>query len=209
MLCCLTATLYDRTLAAVEAGSLGALRADLLGGLRGDIVEVGSGTGVNLQHYPADAAVTLTEPGPHMRRRLARRLSEHTDRFTLLDAPAERLPMPDASVDAVVCTLVLCTVPDPAAALAEIRRVLRPSGRLVFIEHVAAEPETSAARWQRRLDPLWGLFSAGCRLTRPTGELMEGAGFSFDTLDRVALSPAPWFIRPAICGVARPARASG
>ena len=206
MLCCLMATFYDRALAAVEARTLGTWRDELLGDLSGVVVELGSGTGINLSRYPGGAAsLVLTEPDAHMRRKLTRRLSTHPapERITLLDAPAESLPMEDASVDVVVSTLVLCTVPDPVAALAEVRRVLRPDGRLLFIEHVAAPPDSSAARWQARLEPVWGLFAGGCRLTRPTGRLLEEAGFTTDTLQAGVLSPAPWFIQPAIRGVAR------
>ena len=111
--------------------------------------------------------------------------------------------MPDDSVDTVVCTLVLCTVPDPHAALAEVRRVLRPGGRLLFIEHVAAAPGTREARWQERLDPIWGVFAGGCRLTRPTASLLEASGFAFEVLQADRLRPAPGFIQPAIRGVAR------
>ena len=206
MFCCLMATFYDRSLAAVEARTLGAWRDELLSGLTGRVVELGSGTGVNLSRYPGGAEeVVLTEPDPHMRRHLRRHLQAHPDRgrITLQDAPAERLPFPDSSVDTVVSTLVLCTVPDPHAVLTEVRRVLRNDGRLLFIEHVAAPPGTSAARWQKRLEPIWGVFAGGCRLTRPTAALLQEAGFSFDSLQTDTLSPAPWFIKPAIRGVAR------
>ena len=206
MLCCLMATFYDRALAAAEARTLGGWRDELLCGLSGRIVELGSGTGANLSRYPEHAdELVLTEPDPHMRRRLERRLQVHPDRsrISVQDAPAEDLPFADESVDVVVSTLVLCTVPDPAAALAEVRRILHPRGRLLFIEHVAAPPETATARWQARLEPLWSLLAGGCRLTQPTAALIRDAGFSLEHLQAERISPAPWFIQPAIRGVAR------
>ena len=118
----------------------------------------------------------------------------------MLNAPAERLPLADASVDAVVSTGVLCTVDDPAAALAEARRVLRPGGRLLFIEHVRAEGR--AARRQDRITPLWRRLNAGCRPNRDTVAAITGTGFAITDLRRLDDVPAPPWIRPLLAGVA-------
>ena len=125
---------YDPFLAAAERRGLARERARLLGTLRGRVLEIGAGTGLNVPHYPPDADVVYTEPDPHMAARLRRRGVE------VVEAGAESLPFEDASFDFVVSTLVLCTVPDVPATLAEVRRVLKPGGQLVFIEHVRAEP---------------------------------------------------------------------
>ena len=121
-------------------------RSALLGDARGRVVEIGAGTGLNIAHYPDGIAeLVLTEPDAAMRRRLARRLQRHGRVARIVDAPAERLPLADASVDTVVSTLVLCTVDDPERALREIARVLRPDGQLLFIEHVRASSRFLAA----------------------------------------------------------------
>ena len=130
---------------ATENGGNAARRAAVLAHARGTVVELGAGTGLNLPHYPPDVELVLTEPEPPMSRRLLERLAQSGRQARVLQAPADRVPLPDGSVDTVVCTLVLCTVPDLDATLTEIRRLLRPDGRLLFIEHVAAEPGSPAA----------------------------------------------------------------
>ena len=129
--------MYDPFLWLGEIAGMRPRRSTLLGGARGRVVEIGAGTGLNIAHYPDGIAeLVLTEPEPAMRRRLARRLQRHERVARIVDAPAERLPLADASVDTVVSTLVLCTVNNPERALREIARVLRPDGQLLFIEHV-------------------------------------------------------------------------
>jgi ubiquinone/menaquinone biosynthesis C-methylase UbiE len=120
----------------------------------------------------------------------------------IVDAPAERLPFPDESFDAVVGTLVLCSVPDPAACLAEVHRVLRPGGRLVFVEHVAATDRDRLHRWQQRLEPLWKRVAGGCHLTRPTEQLIVDAGFSTEGVEHGTLHKAPPVVRPLVAGSA-------
>lgn len=206
----LLAPLYDRIVAPMEAAGLGTWRAELLAPLQGTVLEIGAGTGVNVERYPAAVAqLILTEPDPGMRKQLAARLAEVRDAGRLAPAvaevradPAGALTVVDGSVDAVVATLVLCTVPDPDAALAEAHRVLRPGGRLVFVEHVAADHKPDRLRWQRRVDPVWKRVAGGCRLTRTTGEAIERAGFSIDDVTRESARKASPLLRTMIRGTA-------
>ncbi|MGH2980608.1 MAG: class I SAM-dependent methyltransferase, partial [Solirubrobacterales bacterium] len=149
------AAVYDRLLASSEEAGLTEMRRELLRGARGRTLELGAGTGHNLEHYTDSVSeLTLTEPDPHMAKRLRRRLQDAVLPFTaeVADAGAERLPFPDSSFDTVACTLVLCTVPDPRQAATEIARVLKPDGELLVIEHVRGEQGSRQARWQDRLE---------------------------------------------------------
>jgi ubiquinone/menaquinone biosynthesis C-methylase UbiE len=175
------ALMYDPFLALGERRGMAAHRRALLAGVSGQVLEVGAGTGLNLPFYGPDTEVVLTEPDPAMRARAARRGA------TVVDARAEALPFEDGAFDAVVCTLVLCTVDDPAAAVAELRRVLRPGGRLLFIEHVRAQDARRQDRWARA----WGVFAMGCRCNQPTVELLRAE------LD-VRCELAPWRGMPSI-----------
>ena len=201
----LRACCYDLALSNTEARCLSAWRAELLKDARGVILDVGAGTGLNLRHVPkTDTRLILTEPDVDMRARLSRRAAQERPDAEVLDAPAEALPLPDASVDVVVCTLVLCSVPEQAPALAELRRVLRPGGRLVFLEHVAAEDGSALLRWQRRIEPLWWHIAERCALTRHTDQALLDAGFTLETLLREPMrGGVPW-VSPTIRGVARP-----
>ncbi len=200
----LLAPLYDRLTRASEEACVAGWRAELLADVRGEVLEVGAGTGANLRHYGAGVSrLVLAEPDPHMRRRLRRTLSGARPPVELLDAPAEQLPLADASFDAVVCTLVLCSVDDPQRALAEYRRVLRPGGELVFIEHVAAHDNPDRLRWQRRVEPLWKRVFGNCHLTRDTAASIERAGFTVDELQRQSMRKATPVVRPTIRGRAR------
>jgi ubiquinone/menaquinone biosynthesis C-methylase UbiE len=135
----LQSLIYDPFLALGERRGMAAHRRALLAGARGRVLEVGAGTGLNLAFYPASLdELVLTEPDAAMRARLRRRVARRRPHATVAADRAEALPFADGSFDTVVCTLVLCTVPDPAAALAEFRRVLAPDGRLLFIEHLRA-----------------------------------------------------------------------
>ncbi|TAK64450.1 MAG: class I SAM-dependent methyltransferase [Dehalococcoidia bacterium] len=190
------AAIYDRTMRAGER-RVGPMRRELLGGLTGDVLEIGAGTGANFSYYKPGARVIALEPDPHMLKRAQARLA--TLGRTNIDvqrAPAEALPFDADSFDVVVSTLVLCTVNDLAASLAELRRVLRPGGRLVFIEHVRGNG--ALGHTHDLIQPVWGWCSAGCQVNRRTEAAMADAGFAFDEIRRLKL--APWM--PAIVGAA-------
>lgn len=205
----LIAAVYDRFTEASEEACLREWRADLLGDLSGDVLEVGAGTGLNLPFYPpAVTRLVLSEPDPHMRKQLAGKVrSRGDDRVDVVDGDLDGLAMPDGAFDAVVSTLVLCSVPRLDRALAEIRRVLRPGGRFVFIEHVAAEDRPRRLRWQHRVEPVWKRVSGNCHLTRRTGAAIEAAGFRIVRHQRESMRKAWPLVRPTIRGVAvRPGR---
>lgn len=194
----LLAPLYDHILAQTEARGLADWRRALLEELSGDVLEIGAGTGLNLAHYGPDVRLTLCEPDPGMRRQLQRRADGVG---TVLDAPAEALPFADGSFDHVVATLVLCTVRDPDAAVAEVARVLRPGGQFVFLEHVAAAEGSARYRWQRLADPVWCRCAGGCHLTRRTAETI-GRHLRIETIAEASMRGAPGIARPTIRGVA-------
>lgn len=150
----------------------------LLGDLRGTVLEIGPGTGVNLAYLPVGTRWVGIEPNAYLRRRLLAEAGRHGVDAEVRAGAAERLPAADGSVDAVVSTLVLCSVADQAAALAEVRRVLRPDGRLVFVEHVAAPPGTWLRRAQELATPLWSALADGCHPARDTVAAIERAGFA-------------------------------
>lgn len=200
------AALYDRVLAPMEEAGLRAWRADLLSGLSGTVVEVGAGTGANLAHYPpAVARLVVTEPEPAMLAQLRQRLGTvHPDvPVEVQRAASASLPLADGEADAVVSTLVLCSVTDQAATLAELRRVLRPGGRLVFLEHVAADHKPRRLRWQHRFDHVWPFLCGGCHLTRRTAEAIEGAGFVLEDVRRESARKASPLVRTMVRGSAR------
>jgi ubiquinone/menaquinone biosynthesis C-methylase UbiE len=175
------AALYDPLCASAERRWMGGRRRRLLAGARGAVLEIGGGTGANLAHYRNVDRVTIAEPDPFMRNRIGPKLEDARVPVEVSAAGAESLPFPDGSFDTVVSTLVLCTVPDQEAALDEVRRVLRPGGRLLFIEHVrAAGP---MARWQDRLEPLWRRLLGGCHPNRDTVAAIEEAGFEIETFE--------------------------
>jgi ubiquinone/menaquinone biosynthesis C-methylase UbiE len=174
------AKVYDRVMASIEEGGARRWRGELLADLEGDVLEIGAGTGANVDHYPTTVRhLVLSEPDRHMRVQLEERVAEvqgaslGPGAVEVVDAGAGDLPYPDGSFDAVVSTLVLCTVPDQPAALSEVERVLRPGGRFVFLEHVAATHKPRRLRWQRRVEPVWKRVAGGCHLTRTTGLAIE------------------------------------
>ncbi|HKG16615.1 MAG TPA: class I SAM-dependent methyltransferase [Solirubrobacteraceae bacterium] len=195
---------YDRFMAASERAGLRARRRALLARADGATLEIGAGTGLNLGLYPpALSELVLTEPSPHMAARLRAKLGAGPG-IRVVEATAERLPFEADRFDTVVATLVLCTVPDPAAAVREIARVLRPEGRLLFLEHVRA-PEPRLARWQDRLERPWRVFGAGCHCNRDTAARIEASALRIEDLDRGEIPRAVPIVRPLIVGAARPA----
>jgi len=201
------AAIYDRLTAGSEEACVRDWRAALLRDLDGRVLEIGAGTGHNLPHYPSTVTdLVLAEPDPAMRKRLDIKVVARGVRATVVDASAEQLPFDDAAFDAVVSTLVLCSVRDQAAALAEIRRVLVPGGRLVFLEHVAADAESKPERLkrQRQVEPVWKRVAGGCHLTRETEDAIRLAGFAFedDGPTRESMRKAMPIVRPTVRGVA-------
>jgi ubiquinone/menaquinone biosynthesis C-methylase UbiE len=197
------AAMYDRMMARTERDGLGARRAALLAQASGDVLEIGGGTGVNLTHYgDGVTTLTVTEPEAPMARRLQAHIAERRPEALLVQAPAEQLPFDDASFDTVVSTLVLCTVGDQPQALGELRRVLRPGGRLLFIEHVRSQ-DPKLAKWQDRLLPLNVRMGHGCHCNRATLDGIRQAGFDVTAVEHGTLEHAPPLVRPMIAGVAQ------
>jgi ubiquinone/menaquinone biosynthesis C-methylase UbiE len=202
----LFAAVYDRGLKSTEEAGLRQMRRELLAEAKGRVVEIGAGTGANLSLYP-DAVTELVavEPDPHMAKRLREKLPDSARAATVVEAPAERMPFDDASFDTAVATLVLCTVPDPAAAIAEVTRVLKPGGRLLFVEHVRAQ-DPSLARWQDRLEKPWRFLGDGCHCNRDTVATISASSLTVADIDRGELPKAPPIVRPLVRGSAtRPA----
>ncbi len=195
--------LYDRAFEASEEAGLREMRRELLAGARGRVLELGAGTGLNLDHYPeAVESLTLVEPDPHMTRQLREKLGRSGRAAEVVEAPAEALPFADGSFDTAAVTLVLCTVPDPKAALAEIRRVLTPGGQLLFLEHVRSRhPELS--RWQDRLEGPWRFLADGCHCNRDTVAAISAGGFDLGEVERSKLPKAPPIVRPLATGSAQ------
>lgn len=196
------AALYDRLTAPLEHEVLSPRRAALLADLEGDVLEVGAGTGASLPHFRRATRVVATEPDPAMRRRMAAKLTHARVPVEIANAFAESLPHADASFDTVVFACTLCTVADLDRTLAEARRVLRPTGRLVVLEHVRGEGQL--ARRQDRLMPLWSRLMAGCHPNRDTQRAIERAGFTFEHSER--FDPFPRWVptRPMLAAIATP-----
>jgi ubiquinone/menaquinone biosynthesis C-methylase UbiE len=196
------AAMYDGIMARTEKGGLAAHRQALLADARGDVLEIGGGTGANLGFYGNGVStVTITEPEEPMVRRLGKKLQEANPEAKLLRAPAEDLPFGDDSFDVAVSTLVLCTVDDQPRALGELRRVLRPGGKLLFIEHVRSE-DSKLARWQDRMRPINVRIAHGCQCNRNTLESIRNAGFEVAQVSHDTLKHAPPWVRPLIVGQA-------
>jgi SAM-dependent methyltransferase len=192
---------YNLMMKKAEKAGLTGLREGLLAQATGRVLEIGGGTGANLAHYgPAVESLTITEPEGPMLKRLERRVRTEAPQTMVLRAPAEDLPFEDDTFDVVVSTLVLCGVDDQPRALREIRRVLAPGGRLLFLEHVrSADPK--AAKKQDRMNWLNQLVVC-CDCNRPTLETIGDAGFAVTSLEHTVMPKAPSFVRPAIIGSA-------
>jgi ubiquinone/menaquinone biosynthesis C-methylase UbiE len=196
------AALYDRALKATEDGGLRQMRREVLAEARGRVLELGAGTGVNLDLYPdAIEELVLVEPDPHMARQMVPKLAASPRSARVIEAPAEHLPLEDASFDTAVATLVLCTVPDPQGALAEISRVLKPGGRLLFIEHVRSG-DPGLARWQDRLERPWHFLGDGCHCNRDTVATIKSSALQLGDVEGGELPKAPPIVRPLIRGSA-------
>ena len=180
-------------------------RSQVVPAARGRVLEVGFGSGTNLDFYdPArvDHLFAL-EPSAGMRRKAADAVDRSPLSIDWLDLPGEEIPLEDNSVDTVVLTYTACTIPDAAAALAQMRRVLKPGGQLLFSEHGAA-PDPGIATWQRRIEPVWKPIAGGCHLTRKPDVMLEEAGFRLASIERAYLPKSPKFAAFNYSGCAVP-----
>lgn len=196
--------LYDRAFEASEEAGLRDMRREVLAGARGRVLELGAGTGQNLELYPHEGldSLVVTEPDPHMFKQLRERAAKVCAGAELIQAGAEDLPFEDDSFDTVTVTLVLCTVPDQAAALREVRRVLKPGGQMLFLEHVRSN-HPDLAKWQDRLEGPWRFLGDGCHCNRDTEAGIRAAGFELGEVKRGELPKAPPIVRPLTQGSAR------
>ena len=198
----LFAAVYDRATAETERAGLAARRDALLASASGRVLEIGGGTGANLPFYrDAVTELVVAEPEEPMARRLEKRLRGSRISTRVVRAPAEQIPLDAESFDCAVSTLVLCTVSDAPRAVAEIRRLLKPGGRLLFIEHVRSD-DPELARWQDRLRRPWAWFGHGCQTNRRTVEVIGHAGFALTELRRDRLPKAPSIVAPLAVGTA-------
>lgn len=193
------AAVYDLISKAEGEKVLAPLRRWVVGEATGRVLEIGAGTGLSFPYYRRDVELVATEPDPYMLRRARRRAAGLGLDVELRTEPAEALPFPDASFDAVVCTLVLCTVADPVRALGQLRRVLKPNGTFRFIEHVRGEGLQAVA--QDLVTPVWRRVGAGCHPNRRTVRTIEASGFRIVRLEERP-QPVPG---PILAGIAVPA----
>ena len=200
----LMAAVYDFIFKAAEEAGLSRWRAELLEGLSGEVLEVGTGTGLNLPYYPNKVTcLTISEPDPFMMEKLRKKgVPVGISRVEYSDATLDLLRAKDGSFDAVVSTLVLCSVHEQKAALGEIYRVLKPGGRFVFLEHVAALDRPGRLKWQHRIEPIWKRIAGNCHLTRNTEEAIISAGFRIEWIKRESIRKMMPLVRSSIRGVA-------
>jgi len=199
----LTAALYDTVIAHAERLCLTAHRKSMLAPLEGRVLELGSGTGKNLPYYSTQLErLVLSEPDPHMRKRLRTRLAEYSTSavIELSEASAEQLPFASSEFDQVVSTLVYCSVTNLRQSLAETYRVLAPGGTLTLMEHIAAPLGTGRRRWQERLDPIWSRATGGCHLNRDPRLILRELGFHETSVALDDLRGAPGFQKLLLCG---------
>jgi ubiquinone/menaquinone biosynthesis C-methylase UbiE len=196
------AAFYDRLVKGSEEAGFRDMRRNLLSEASGRTIDIGAGTGVNVPLFPSQVTeLVLTEPDPHMAKRLRRKLAEGCSKAEMVEASAESLPFEDSSFDTAVFTLVLCTIPDPAAALAEAARVLKPGGKVLFAEHVRSE-DPGLARWQDRLERPWRFCGDGCHCNRDTLTTIESSPLKLERVERDKLPKAPPIVSPLIRGSA-------
>lgn len=205
------ARFYQRFSRLMER-EVGEHRAELLGGLSGRVVEIGAGNGMNFPHYPATVEeVVALEPEPYLRERADEAARAAPAPVSVRDAVAAPLPLDDGGFDAAIASLVLCTVPDPVGALAELRRVLRPGGELRFMEHVRADGPRKAGvqGWLDRVG-IWPRLAGGCHCARDTVAAIEAAGFEVERVRSFDLGPSWVITNPHVLGTARaPGSANG
>ena len=196
---------YAKVSPGMDAGGMAGYRKLALAGLTGTVIEVGAGNGLNFAHYPAVVTrVMAVEPDPYLRRAAGQRAAQAPVTVEIQDGVAERLPAADGAFDAAVLTLVLCSVADQRAALAEVRRVIRPGGQLCFLEHVRADTP-GLRRVQRTLDAtVWPPLGGGCHVSRDTVAAIAGAGFTVTRREpfRFPVTQIPLPSSPHVWGLA-------
>ncbi len=195
------AKIYDRVTMRHE-GWLASKKSPLLAEIRGRVLEIGPGTGVNFRYFPKDIEWIGLEPNPHMHAQLRAKAQAAGLPCECRSLNAGDIDMRDDEIDCVLSTLVLCSVSDPEGTLQEIRRVLKPGGTFIFLEHVAAPAGSKIRRWQRRIRPLWSLLADGCCPDRELDRLIRKAGFAKVEIEefRVPKSIAPSIVAPHIVG---------
>jgi ubiquinone/menaquinone biosynthesis C-methylase UbiE len=202
----LFARFYTHVLARNEPAEVQAYREELLAGLSGRVVEVGAGSGANFPHYPSEVTEVLAvEPEAYLHEQAVAAATQAGIVVSVLDGVADALPLEDASCDAAVACLVLCSVPNQASALAELRRVLKPGGELRFYEHVRGHTDRMT-RWQRFADrTFWPRAFGGCHTARDTVAAIEAAGFAVERRRDLVPDSVPGFlpVAPQTIGVAR------
>jgi SAM-dependent methyltransferase len=193
---------YEKLSIKNERRGIGEHRARLLAGLAGRVVEVGAGNGLNFAHYPDTVTeVVAVEPDDYLRARAEEAAALARVLVTVVAGDAECLPVADSSADAAVLSLVLCSVPEQARALAETRRALRPAGTLRFYEHVRSD-KPALALAEDLVDPLWSRIGGGCHLGRDTAAAIPAAGFVLDDLERFIFRPSPLVAQAHVFGTA-------
>jgi SAM-dependent methyltransferase len=197
------AGLYDRFLRESEAAGLAAKRREFLAPAYGRTLELGAGTGLNLPYYPsAVTELVVSEPYPHMITKLSEQVRACRPEAHMLAASAEALPVPDDSFDTVAAAMILCTVPDPNAVLAEIDRVLTPGGQYLFLEHIR-NPDPAIARRQDLIQPAWYLFGRGCHCNRPTLQTIGASSLVIESLKEDKIPRSFSIVEAMVIGQAR------
>lgn len=187
---------------AMSTGQMKKRRLRLLAGVSGDIFEIGFGTGMNLEFYPESVkAITTVDVNPGMSKRAQQRIDASPIEVETHVLNAEQLPMDDASFDSVVCTWTLCSIVNVEQALSELHRVLRPGGKLFFVEHGAA-PDAKVRKWQDRLTPYWKVIGDGCHLNRDAEALIQDQHFAITSIDKDYMDKSPRFAGYMYEGVA-------
>jgi len=199
----LSAVFYDNLLAPAEEACLREWRLDLLKNVSGDVLEIGAGTGSNIEFYP-DTLLTLvlSEPDKHMRRQMEDKITTSKHNISITIGTAENIEADNESYDFVVTSLVCCSVTHLEGVLLEIKRVLRPEGSLIFLEHVAAPEGTKRRRWQNLINPFWRKLAGNCHLNRETESAILAAGFEILEIKRESMRKAMPLVRPTIRGIA-------
>jgi ubiquinone/menaquinone biosynthesis C-methylase UbiE len=199
----LIASFYNLFMFHTEQRCLSRWRTSLLAEASGKMLEIGAGTGLTIPCYPRTVNhLTLTEPDPHMRKLLQKAAANQAIPTEIVASTGEALDLPSSHFDAILFSLVLCSVADPLQVLSEAHRLLKPSGRLYFLEHIAAPDNSSRLLWQQRLEPIWKPLAGNCHLTRRTEQNIIDSGFSILHIVHQDMLPAPFFVRPTIRGVA-------